>query len=268
MREDAVHRLLDVWAGGESCASLSRAAARLLDQLGGADPVGRPALESVANVVCPACRAWSITHAPRLMREAASLMGGSGVTADCPGSVGSQWMDSELEAIQEQAAGTALQRLAIALTDELFLNQFAIWTRELREIDRTHSANAAGTLAVAMEAWRWTLDYVQRPSLELAEALCGILANRSLIVELKNIEAERARHLDDLCHIQAVNIAAEAARVCAELIYSRSESVAAFSDLEQRLDESLAGSFAARDRARYRLVQGAIPLPGQAESGD
>lgn len=260
MKEDGVHRLLEVWAGGESCAALSRQAARILDHLAGAETVDRSKLESVANVVCPACRVWSITHAPRLMREAASLMGGSGVTADCPGSVGSQWMDSELEAIQETPPGAALQRLAIAMMDELFLAQFGIWTREFQETVGTHSTNGARALAIAMEAWRWTLDYVRRPSVELAGVLCAVLASRSFIV--------KPGRFDDLCHMQAVNAAAEASRVCAELIHSHNEPAPAFSDIEQRLDQSLAGSFAARDRARQRLIQGVIPLPGQAKSGD
>jgi alkylation response protein AidB-like acyl-CoA dehydrogenase len=36
-----------------------------------------------------------------MMREAVSLMGGYGVTEDCPGFLGQKWMDAQLEATYE-----------------------------------------------------------------------------------------------------------------------------------------------------------------------
>ena len=35
------------------------------------------------------------------MREAVSLMGGYGITEDCPGFLGHKWMDAQLEATYE-----------------------------------------------------------------------------------------------------------------------------------------------------------------------
>ncbi len=50
-------------------------------------------LDSVANVLCPACKLWNTGHGANMMREAVSLMGGYGVTEDCPASsVKSGWM--------------------------------------------------------------------------------------------------------------------------------------------------------------------------------
>ena len=133
-REDALHRLVDVWATGEAAASLGFAAARLFDELdpiekqktailaergiaGGraelkalreseqraiellamgenhprreeyaADPLVQFVLKDAeANVLCPATKLWNTGHGANMMREAVSLMGGYGLTEDCPG---------------------------------------------------------------------------------------------------------------------------------------------------------------------------------------
>jgi alkylation response protein AidB-like acyl-CoA dehydrogenase len=135
-KEDALHRLVDIWATGEASASLGFEAARLFDQL---DPLetemdrilaekqltGRAAfkemtkaqneaaellkahkplesplarfaqLDSLASVLCPACKLWNTGHGANMMREAVSLMGGYGVTEDCPGFLGQKWMDAQ-----------------------------------------------------------------------------------------------------------------------------------------------------------------------------
>ena len=139
-RQDALHRLANLWAIGEAGAALGFAAARLYDEL---DPLEREkvailaakgirggkaemkffrdvdqsALEllrleavpeekrnrdvydtlksdrlvefalkdTVANVLCPAAKLWNTGTGANSMREALSLMGGYGITEDCPG---------------------------------------------------------------------------------------------------------------------------------------------------------------------------------------
>ena len=66
-------------------------------------------LDSLANVLCPACKLWNTGHGANMMREAVSLMGGYGVTEDCPGFLGQKWMDAQLEATYE--GPEAVQRL-------------------------------------------------------------------------------------------------------------------------------------------------------------
>ncbi len=150
-REDALHRLVDVWACGEAAASLGFAAARLFDELdplekqktaileergiqggraemkalresqstgdrsaGNATRPAGPALgleqdplvqfvlkDAEANVLCPATKLWNTGHGANMMREAVSLMGGYGITEDCPGFLASKWMDAQLEATYE-----------------------------------------------------------------------------------------------------------------------------------------------------------------------
>ncbi len=41
----------------------------------------------------PASKLWNTGHGANMMREAVSLMGGYGITEDCPGFLGHKWMD-------------------------------------------------------------------------------------------------------------------------------------------------------------------------------
>ena len=150
-REDALHRLVDIWATGEASSSLAFAAARAFDEL---DPLERVAghilagrgvtgtrakakflrqvseeaaallrlapgdplkaqlqsdtllrfvqtLDAVADILCPAAKLWNTGWGAQMMREAVSLMGGYGITEDCPGFLGNKWMDAQLEATYE-----------------------------------------------------------------------------------------------------------------------------------------------------------------------
>ena len=49
-----------------------------------------------------------------MMREAVSLMGGYGITEDCPGFLGHKWMDAQLEATYE--GPEAVQRRQLSVT--------------------------------------------------------------------------------------------------------------------------------------------------------
>jgi len=182
-REDALQRLVDVWAAGEAGASLGFATARLFDEL---DPIEknktaimaergidgkraemkamreieaqavelltgnitderRAELESdtlvqyvlkdaAANVLCPATKLWNTGEGAQMMREAVSLMGGYGITEDCPGYLGNKWMDAQLEATYEGPEAVQRRQLTITMTTEVFLAQFRTWIKQMRGI--------------------------------------------------------------------------------------------------------------------------------------
>src|SRR5208283_4287475 len=214
-KEDALHRLVDIWATGEASASLGFEAARLFDVL---DPLerqkdrmlaekkltGRVALkelaakqqdalellqitsrpvgerelkrqeilesdplvqfvrlDSLANVLCPACKLWNTGHGATMMREAVSLMGGYGVTEDCPGFLGQKWMDAQLEATYEGPEAVQRLQLSITMTNELFLAQFQQWIAEMRSISSERPGTGACALATAMKLWLWSLNHIQ-----------------------------------------------------------------------------------------------------------
>jgi alkylation response protein AidB-like acyl-CoA dehydrogenase len=289
-KEDALHRLVDIWATGEASASLGFEAARLFDQL---DPLekekdrllaekkltGRAALkelgkaqeealaslksgttnysspfvtfvllDSLANVLCPACKLWNTGHGANMMREAVSLMGGYGVTEDCPGFLGQKWMDAQLEATYEGPEAVQRLQLSLTMTNELFLAQFGRWIDDMRAIASERPGTGACTLASAMKLWVWTLKHIQAAqdadgnklyhktrqgvTFPLTDALCWLLAARQFILDVIELEtrgpsnpaladglAGTVAFLTDLCHVQAARAAGEVGRICAELLY-------------------------------------------------
>jgi len=296
-REDALHRLVDVWATGEAATSLGFAAARLFDELdpvekrktailkelgiqGGrnemkalreseqkalellalkngdprrveleADPlVQYVLLDAEANVICPATKLWNTGHGTNMMREAVSLMGGYGITEDCPGFLANKWMDSQLEATYEGPEAVQRRQLTITMTTDVFLALFRTWTKEMRQIASNRPGTGACTVASAMGLWLWTLNYLQKTSdpdgnklyhgqrqgvtFALADALCWLLASRCQILDVLELEVKGAddpvaseglegtvQFLSDLCHTQAAQAAGEVSRICGELVF-------------------------------------------------
>ncbi|MFZ0828448.1 MAG: acyl-CoA dehydrogenase family protein [Verrucomicrobiia bacterium] len=301
-KEDALHRLVDIWAAGEASASLGFEAARLFDVLDPLEkqkdrwlaekhltgraafkelaakqkealelvqitscPVGERDLEraeklesdplvqfvrldSLANVLCPACKLWNTGHGATMMREAVSLMGGYGVTEDCPGFLGQKWMDAQLEATYEGPEAVQRLQLSMTMTNELFLAQFQQWIADMRRLASDRPGTGACTLASAMQLWLWSLHHVQSATdadgvklyhktrqgvtFPLADALCWLLAARQFILDVVELETKGAANpaladglpglvsfYTDLCHVQCARAAGEISRICAELVH-------------------------------------------------
>lgn len=205
-------------------------------------------LDSLANVLCPACKLWNTGHGANMMREAVSLMGGYGITEDCPGFLGQKWMDAQLEATYEGPEAVQRLQLSITMTNELFLAQFNQWIGQMRQLASVRPGTGACTLATAMKLWLWTLHHVQKATdahgaklyhktrqgvtFALADALCWLLAARQFILDTIELQEKGQSNpgltealpgvvsfLTDLCHVQAARSAGEVGRVCAELVY-------------------------------------------------
>src|SRR6266567_4657891 len=274
-REDALHRLVDVWACGEAAASLGFAAARLFDEL---DPMekqktallarrgvsgGRAELKALrgselraiemiglreGNALCPATKLWNTGHGANVMREAVSLMGGYGITEDCPGFLASKWMDAQLEATYEGPEAVQRRQLSVTMTGDVFLAQFRGWTAQMRRVASTHPGTGACTLASSMQMWLWTLTHLQKATdaggnklyhgnrqgvtFPMADALCWMLASRCQILDVLELAQRGAgdallaeslpgsvQFLSELCHVQAAQAAGEVSRICAELVF-------------------------------------------------
>ena len=281
-KEDVVHRLLDIWATGEASASLGFQAARLFDELdpiekgkdkvlaaagvtgsmaafkflkrkqsaaiaalktGTDDPILQYLiLDAQANVLCPACKLWNTGHGANTMREAVSLMGGYGITEDCPGFLGYKWMDAQLEATYEGPEAVQRRQLTVTMTNEIFLQQYKTWIGDMRKIASRRPGTGACTLASAMELWLWSLHHLQQIKLfqgsrqaitfPMADALCWLLASRAQILDVEQLRLKGAedpgaaeglegtvQFLTDLCHIQAARAAGEVNRICSELVF-------------------------------------------------
>jgi alkylation response protein AidB-like acyl-CoA dehydrogenase len=263
-REDALHRLVDVWATGEAgraeMKALRESEQKAIEMLTlkendpqRAELLADPLVEYVlkdaeANVLCPATKLWNTGHGANLLREAVSLMGGYGITEDCPGFLANKWMDAQLEATYEGPEAVQRRQLTVTMTSEVFLAQFAAWTAEMRRIASSRPGTGACTLASAMKLWLWTLKYLQKTTdpagnklyhgqrqgvtFALADALSWLMASRCQIRDVIELEkhgpesAEAAEGLEgtvqflsDLCHTQAAQAAGEVSRICAELVF-------------------------------------------------
>ena len=208
-------------------------------------------LDAQANVFCPACKLWNTGYGATMMREAVSLMGGYGVTEDCPGFLGHKWMDAQLEATYEGPEAVQRRQMSLTMTNPVFLAQFENWIKELRESASEHPGTGACLLASAMQLWLWTLRYLQGATdangqklyqsnrqgvtFPLADALCWLLASRQQILDVVNLgTSEQARasiaeelpgahgFLTLLCHVQAARAGGEVSRICTDLVFGYS----------------------------------------------
>jgi alkylation response protein AidB-like acyl-CoA dehydrogenase len=301
-KEDAVQRLVDIWASGEAGASFGFAASRLFDEYDSIERQKNCILEergikgraqmklfkelekdcldyiamssllegerdgarfaelsadilvqflvkdSLANVFCPACKLWNTGMAGTMMREAVGLMGGYGITEDCPGFLGQKWTDAQLEATYEGPEAVQRRQLSITITNELFLAQFRQWIKDMRVIANRRPGSGACTLASAMELWLFTFDFLQKAKdadgkplyhsqrhgvvFPIADALCWLLASRQQMLDMLELEEKGPANpllaegltgfvnfFSDLCHVQAARAAGEVGRICAELVY-------------------------------------------------
>lgn len=235
-------------------------------------------LESVGNVICPAAKLWNTGNGSVAMREAVALMGGYGITEDCPGFLGYKWMDSQLEATYEGPEAVQRRNLTVTMTDEVFLAQFAEWIAEMREIAGRRPGTGACTLSSAMKLWLWTYNYLQngkdadgKPlyhgsrqgvTFPLADALGWLLAARYQILDTLELEAKgpenpvvaeglegTVQFFTDLCHVQSGRAAGEVSRMCADLVYG-------FKRHPAWDDPNFAGCFQAED---LDTLEGLIP---------
>ncbi|MCX7626275.1 MAG: acyl-CoA/acyl-ACP dehydrogenase [Candidatus Sumerlaeaceae bacterium] len=204
-------------------------------------------LDAETNVLCPASKLWCGFGA-NAMREAVSLMGGYGITEDCPGFLGQKWMDAQLEATYEGPEAVQRRQLSVTMTSPVFLALWDLWTKQLREIACRRPGTGACTLATAMTLWRWTLHHLteardahgqllyqsarQGVTFALADALAWLLASRQQILDVLELEEKGpscptlaeglegyVQFFTDLCHVQAARAAGECGRICAELVH-------------------------------------------------
>ncbi len=205
-------------------------------------------LDSLADVLCPATKLWNTGWGAQTMREAVSLMGGYGITEDCPGFLGNKWMDAQLEATYEGPEAVQRRQLSLTMVNPLFLAQLKAWIKEMRGIASDRPGTGACMLATSMSMWLWTLDRLQHSNdadgdrlyqsarqgvtFPLADALCWLLAARCQVLDV--IELERhgtndpavseglpglVNFMTDLCHVQSARASGEVSRICAELVF-------------------------------------------------
>jgi len=257
-----------------------------------ADPVVKyQALEAEAGVMCPACKLWNTGNGATVMREAVAMMGGYGITEDCPGFLFHKWNDSQLEATYEGPECVQRRQISITMASDIFLAYVDNYIAEMERVAAERPETGAAAVAAGFALWKHTLAHLdankdadgkklyhsnrQAVTFPLADALCPLLASRLFILDTLELAAKGpenpivAEGLDgyvaffsDLARIPAARAAGEAARVCAGLVYGYAAGGAdltAFAALRAAVDASLSGVGAARERAGAALTQVMIP---------
>jgi alkylation response protein AidB-like acyl-CoA dehydrogenase len=258
-----------------------------------ADPLVRYVwLSALCNVLCPATKLWDTGHGANMLREAVSLMGGYGITEDCPGFLFHKWTDAQLEATYEGPEVVQRRQISVTMNNEVFLAQVDQWIAELRRDAAAKPGAGLDALAEGFALWKWTLAFVNaskdalgRPLAQsqrhgvlfpMADAISWLLAARSLVADVRELAVKGPEHpvvgpeiegylntFTDLAHTQIARAVGEAARICAELVYgygaATEAATAEFQALRAKADASLAGARLAKDRTARALTQVMIP---------
>ena len=331
MKEDVTERLADVWATAEAAASLGFDISRRFDELeliqdeakaklgkgremlknmkapmekaaailaAGGDPltdedvtVRYVYLQAICNILCPSCKLWNTGHGADVMRQAVSLMGGYGITEDCPGFLFYKWTDMQLDATYEGPEAVQRRQISETMSNPVFLAQLEAWAKEL-EACPCAAENGANALAAALRLWAWTRTFAagakdpngkklgasQRHGVvfPLSDALAGLMAAKSFHADIKFLALNGAEHpvvgpelqgylntFNDLLGTVVADVAGEAAKICSGMVYgfgaASADDKAAFAALRDTLDEALAGTRLAKDRAAKTLTEIMIP---------
>ncbi|WP_043637636.1 acyl-CoA dehydrogenase family protein [Desulfovibrio sp. TomC] len=257
-----------------------------------ADPVVKfQALEAEAGVLCPACKLWNTGHGATVMREAVALMGGYGITEDCPGFLFHKWNDTQLEATYEGPECVQRRQLGITMASDIFQAYVDNYIVEMDRVAGAHPETGAASVAAGLRLWKQTYDFLcankdadgkklyhsnrQAVTFPLADALCPLIASRLFILDVLELAAKGPENpmvaeglegymafFNDIARMQAARAAGEASRVCSGLVHGYATpdaDLAAFGPLRQALDKSLAGLGLARERAGAALTQVMIP---------
>jgi len=249
--------------------------------------------EARANIMNPATKLWNTGWGANMMREAVTLMGGYGVTEDCPGFLPQKWMDSQLEATYEGPEAVQRRHLTLGMASSIFQKEIALWQHRLAGIAREWPETGAAALAAALKLWQWSYDYIsthkdanskplyhgkrQGVTFPLADSICWLVAAYYQIQDLLELKKAGpmnplvAENLDnytrffaDLCNVQVARAAGEIGRICANLVFSYAvdpgaEELGEFDALRGAMERLIAGSGLAKDRAANALTGVMIP---------
>jgi alkylation response protein AidB-like acyl-CoA dehydrogenase len=247
-------------------------------------------LDAETNILIPACKLWCPGVGANMMREAVALVGGYGVTEDCPGFLFQKWTDSQLEATYEGPEVVQRRHMTATMTNPVFLALMDHWIAELEGVHAAWPKTCAKSLAQAMRVWKWTISRMQTAkdadgkklfsgnrqgvTFPLADALAWLAAARCFMTDVLELKAKGpenpmlAESLEDtlgfyadLAALVNARAAGEVGRVCADLAYGYADEgeIAEFTALRTALDVSLAGARLARDSAGEALCGVMIP---------
>jgi alkylation response protein AidB-like acyl-CoA dehydrogenase len=247
-------------------------------------------LDAETNITIPACKLWCPGVGADMMRQAVALVGGYGVTEDCPGFLFQKWNDTQLEATYEGPEVVQRRHLTATMTNPVFLALMGHWIGDLEGLAASWPETGTKPLALAMRLWLWTLNLLQTAkdaegkklysgnrqgvTFPMADAVSWLAAAHSFMDDVRELKAKGPENpilaegiadtvgfFADLTTLQNARAAGEVGRICAELVYGYGAQAdfSEFAALRAELDASLAGARLARDRAGEALCGVMIP---------
>jgi hypothetical protein len=268
--------LADLWAIGEAAASLSFCAARLSDKLDRAKDHSNGA-GRLAALFSPAAKLFSSSSVPECLRQVAASEYGISTSFDLQsGDLHSRLIDAQIEDMYMGPAALQRRLVSAAMTNTGFLADFQQWTVEIGALAEGLPQAGMRSLAVGMRLWHWTLERLRQQTdargarlycdarqgvtFAIADALCGLLAARSLFLDVLEINS-RQPHEDcaavflDLSILAAGRSASRGLQTCTDLLFGYAERFpvsaaerTAFEQQRANLCLSLRGTMDARHR--------------------
>jgi hypothetical protein len=265
--------MADLWATGEAAASLGFFATRLSDRLD--ETEDRSSGDAMlAALFSPAAKLFSSSRVPECLRQACAW-GGSDPSATA--GLRACMIDSQIEDMYMGPAAMQRRLVSAAMIDARFLAEFQNWTGEIDALAERAPQAGLRSLAAGMRLWQWTLERLRQQAdargfrlycdarqgvtFAMADALCGLLAARSLALDV--LEMERAGHaqdsvyasiFNDLSTLASCRAVVRASQTCTELLggYAprfpvSSAEQKAFAELRTKLLVSLRGMMDARE---------------------
>jgi hypothetical protein len=229
--------MADLWATGEAAASLGFFAARLCDEL---DCAEDPSIADVklAALFSPAAKLFSSSRVAESLRQVAAW---GEYSAQSTSDLRARLIDAQIEDMYMGPAALQRRLVSAAMTDARFLALFQKWTGEMDAFAERLPRAGMRSLAEGMRLWHWTLELLRQQAdargaklycdarqgvtFAMADALCGLLAARSLALDV--LEVERARHPQDsvcasifcdLSTLASCRAVSRTAKTCAELL--------------------------------------------------
>lgn len=205
-------------------------------------------MEALAGILNPGVKLWNTGEGANKMREAVALVGGYGITEDCPGFLMQKWSDCQLEATYEGPEAVQRRHMTMTMPNEIFQYTLSAWIKQMQRAGKEVPGLGGYVLASAMELWQHTMEFLksakddngkklyhnkrQGVTFPMADALGWILGPYYMATDIMELMEKGpmsptlAEGLDDLvafykdmCHVQAARAAGEVARICTELVY-------------------------------------------------
>ncbi|MGA3161366.1 MAG: acyl-CoA dehydrogenase family protein [Terracidiphilus sp.] len=275
--------MADLWATGEAAASLGFFAARLCDELDCAeDPSSADAM--LAALFSPAAKLFSSSRVAEYLRQVAAW-GEYGAQSAID--LNALLVDAQIEDMYMGPAALQRRMVSAAMTDARFLADFQQWTGEMDVLAERLPHAGMRSLVQGMRLWHWTLERLRQQAdargarlycdarqgvtFAMADALCGLLAARSLALDVLEMQrgshppdSKRASIFLDLSILAAGRAVLRTAQTCVELLCGYAERFPvsgaerkALAELRIKLCVSLRGTMDARERIA-EFMRGAL----------